>query len=183
MTILFSGGVALFAAAFAVWNGDNELCHHLRRARGFLPLPAHAFLELHSLWHLLSGLGLYWIITFGVLAREVARSEQEPQRRSVHLTWGLFGVVPRVELGVGELRERVIVAGASMKAPQPRISINEPEKDSRHELFVLGEIGSNLRIRQPKHRHRPARSADSLGRLRREEGLSRSNSVVGLTSL
>lgn len=177
MTALFAGGCGLFAAAFACWNVDNELCEHLRFARDYLPYPATGFLEMHSLWHLFSGLGLYCVIVFGVLAREVSRRMQTTELQPIELKWSLFNLIPHLELASAPL--------PPIQLPQPAkvvpeiITIPDPRPRSRNEVYVVGEINapSNIRVKQ-RRGHRAVLSADTH-RSKSWNGLSGSGSGGG----
>ncbi|GFZ45335.1 hypothetical protein JCM24511_03061 [Saitozyma sp. JCM 24511] len=58
-------GILTFAAGFAIWNVDNIFCEHLRRAR--VPLGPWGFLlQGHGYWHLMTGVGSFWIFTASI---------------------------------------------------------------------------------------------------------------------
>ncbi|CAA7264794.1 unnamed protein product [Cyclocybe aegerita] len=61
ITNFFSTGAALFVLGFVVWNLDNIFCHNLTRWKLSLGWPAAFFLEGHAWWHILTGLGSYYM--------------------------------------------------------------------------------------------------------------------------
>lgn len=58
-------GLVSVAAAFILWNLDTIYCGQLIVARRYVGMPWGFFLEGHAYWHLLTGLGGYYIITYG----------------------------------------------------------------------------------------------------------------------
>ncbi|KAI5810114.1 alkaline ceramidase-like protein [Peziza echinospora] len=80
MQALIFMGLACLAAAFTLWNIDTVFCGELIGWRRWLGLPWGFFLEGHGHWHLLSGLGGYYYITYGLYLRyclEKRQSEYE----------------------------------------------------------------------------------------------------------
>ena len=65
MQALIFMGLACLGAAFTLWNIDTVFCGELIGWRRWLGLPWGFFLEGHGHWHLLSGLGGYYYITYG----------------------------------------------------------------------------------------------------------------------
>ncbi|KAF9055927.1 ceramidase [Panaeolus papilionaceus] len=57
----FSTGIALFAFGFAVWNVDNVFCGKLLDWKINVGWPLAFFMEGHSWWHVLTGLGTYYM--------------------------------------------------------------------------------------------------------------------------
>ncbi|WFD04894.1 hypothetical protein MVES1_000219 [Malassezia vespertilionis] len=55
-------GTCVFLAGFLIWNIDNICCGSLRSARTAVGYPTAVLLEGHGWWHILTGLGAYWII-------------------------------------------------------------------------------------------------------------------------
>ena len=58
-------GLASVGTAFILWNLDTIFCRHLRDARRKIGMPWGFALEGHAHWHLLTGLGGYFYITYG----------------------------------------------------------------------------------------------------------------------
>ncbi|KAF9531914.1 ceramidase [Crepidotus variabilis] len=61
ITNFFSTGFGLFAFGFFVWNLDNLFCHKLTEWKLSIGWPAAFLLEGHSWWHVLTGLGTYYM--------------------------------------------------------------------------------------------------------------------------
>ncbi|KAF5312908.1 hypothetical protein D9619_002616 [Psilocybe cf. subviscida] len=57
----FSTGAGLFALGFLVWNLDNIFCGALTKWKVGLGWPMAFLLEGHSWWHVLTGLGTYYM--------------------------------------------------------------------------------------------------------------------------
>ncbi|KAF8459148.1 ceramidase [Terfezia claveryi] len=64
-------GLASVGAAFILWNLDTIFCGHLRDVRRKIGMPWGFVLEGHAHWHLLTGLGGYFYITYGLYLRYV----------------------------------------------------------------------------------------------------------------
>ncbi|PPQ67926.1 hypothetical protein CVT25_000338 [Psilocybe cyanescens] len=58
---VFSTGAGLFAFGFFLWNLDNIFCHTLTNWKVALGWPIAFLLEGHSWWHVLTGLGSYYM--------------------------------------------------------------------------------------------------------------------------
>ncbi|KJA28533.1 hypothetical protein HYPSUDRAFT_177683 [Hypholoma sublateritium FD-334 SS-4] len=57
----FTTGAIMFAVGFGVWNLDNIFCGHLTNWKLSLGWPWAFLLEGHSWWHVLTGLGTYYM--------------------------------------------------------------------------------------------------------------------------
>jgi len=58
---LFTTGAALFALGFFIWNIDNMYCMPLTEVKRSLGWPAAFLLEGHSWWHILTGVGTFYM--------------------------------------------------------------------------------------------------------------------------
>lgn len=89
----FVPGIALFLIGFGLWNLDNIYCSYLRDMRNYVQLPWSILLEGHGWWHIFTGLGAYYFITWRVwLARCLDGSEGD-----FMLNWpSVFTSVPMV---------------------------------------------------------------------------------------
>ena len=58
-------GLAAIGAAFTLWNLDTIFCGHITDVRRSIGMPWGFLLEGHAHWHLLTGLGGYYYITYG----------------------------------------------------------------------------------------------------------------------
>ncbi|KAF2096414.1 alkaline ceramidase, partial [Rhizodiscina lignyota] len=78
---------------FFIWNLDNIYCSTLRRWRREIGLPWGIVLEGHGWWHLFTGLGAYYNLTWGVYLRYCLKGMQD----EVEVVWpSLFTSVPVV---------------------------------------------------------------------------------------
>lgn len=64
MWSLVRWGLAIFLGGFAIWQLDNIHCSTIRVWRHQLGLPWGIILEGHGWWHLMTGLGAYYYITW-----------------------------------------------------------------------------------------------------------------------
>ncbi|KAL6934424.1 hypothetical protein ACO0OL_002967 [Hanseniaspora opuntiae] len=63
-------GIALFGTGFFLWGMDRQFCGEFRTIRrDYLRLPLGNFLELHAWWHIFTGIGLYYILTYLIFLR------------------------------------------------------------------------------------------------------------------
>ncbi|KAF8469040.1 ceramidase [Kalaharituber pfeilii] len=73
MVLLGLGSVGL---AFTLWSLDTMFCRNLILLRRQLGMPWGFLLEGHAHWHLLTGLGGYYYITYGVYLRYCLENRQ-----------------------------------------------------------------------------------------------------------
>ncbi|KAI9021906.1 ceramidase-domain-containing protein [Hyaloraphidium curvatum] len=149
MAALFCSGCGLFALAFACWIADNEACEGLRWARDMLPAPSRPLLEMHGWWHLLSGTGLYLVITFGVLAEEAAKRVRGEELGGVRLRWDPLPFAPWVEL-----TEVVAYGGPASEHPVFEGKASDAKDVDVPTVFVSGVIGDGGGVRHRIIRHR-----------------------------
>ncbi|KDR85706.1 hypothetical protein GALMADRAFT_234756 [Galerina marginata CBS 339.88] len=93
ITNFFSTGAGLFAFGFFVWNMDNIFCQKLTQWKVAVGWPAAFLLEGHSWWHVLTGLGAYYMfigIQFGTLC-----TKDDPKNYDVQTRYGLPHIVRR----------------------------------------------------------------------------------------
>ncbi|KAF2094544.1 alkaline phytoceramidase [Rhizodiscina lignyota] len=77
MWIMIACGLSIFLGGFAIWNLDNKYCTTIRRWRREIGLPWGIFLEGHGWWHLMTGIGAYFYITWGIWLRHCLNGEQD----------------------------------------------------------------------------------------------------------
>ncbi|KAH9236190.1 hypothetical protein K456DRAFT_1561827 [Colletotrichum gloeosporioides 23] len=80
MWIMVATGLGVFLSGFLIWNLDNSLCSHIRRLRRQLGFPWGALLEGHAWWHLMTGLGAYYYITWGIWLRRCFEGREDEYR-------------------------------------------------------------------------------------------------------
>ena len=73
---LIAYGLSIFLGGFAIWTLDNVYCSTLRRWRRQIGLPWGLVLEGHGWWHLMTGIGAYCYIVWGIHIRHVLRGQQ-----------------------------------------------------------------------------------------------------------
>ncbi|KAL0252247.1 alkaline ceramidase ydc1 [Diplodia seriata] len=77
MWIMIASGLSVFLGGFAIWTLDNEFCGTLRSWRRDVGLPWGILLEGHGWWHLMTGVGAYYYITWGVWLRHCLNGKQD----------------------------------------------------------------------------------------------------------
>ncbi|KAL7820514.1 ceramidase [Trichoderma aethiopicum] len=69
MWAMIATGLSVFLGGFLIWNLDNVFCSQVRQLRHAVGLPWAVLLEGHAWWHLMTGLGAYYYITWGTWLR------------------------------------------------------------------------------------------------------------------
>lgn len=70
-------GVTMFLGGFGFWALDNKYCSTLRQWRRSVGMPWGFLLEGHGWWHLMTGIGAYCYIVWGIHLRHILDGEQE----------------------------------------------------------------------------------------------------------
>ncbi|KAJ9312944.1 hypothetical protein DTO271D3_6858 [Paecilomyces variotii] len=70
-------GLAMFLGGFFIWFLDNQFCPTLRRWRRVVGLPWGVLLEGHGWWHLMTGIGAYLYIIWGIWLRVCLNNHQD----------------------------------------------------------------------------------------------------------
>ena len=87
-------GLGVFLGAFGIWTLDNIYCQTLREWRHEIGLPWGILLEGHGIWHLGTGLGAYYYITWGLWLRHCLNGRQD----EFEMIWpSIWASLPRVE--------------------------------------------------------------------------------------
>ena len=107
--ILF--GITMFLSGFGIWALDNKYCTDLRRWRREIGLPWGIVLEGHGWWHLMTSIGAYCYIVWGIWLRRVLNGQQEEYRINWPNLWTLPEVV-RTGPGDKVANGRVMNGGA-----------------------------------------------------------------------
>jgi dihydroceramidase len=85
-------GLGIFVGGFAIWNLDNEFCPTLRRWRRQVGLPWGILLEGHGWWHVMTGIGAYYYIVWGIWLRHCLNDRQD----EYELIWPSLMQMPAV---------------------------------------------------------------------------------------
>ncbi|KAI9735232.1 MAG: hypothetical protein M1834_001822 [Cirrosporium novae-zelandiae] len=92
-------GLSIFLGGFAIWTLDNEFCSGLRQWRHQIGLPWGMLLEGHGWWHIMTGVGAYFYITWGLWLRHCLNGKQD----EYELRWPHYWSIPEVvRIGVGK---------------------------------------------------------------------------------
>ncbi|KAK4060695.1 hypothetical protein Trihar35433_10103 [Trichoderma harzianum] len=70
MWTMVATGLSIFLGGFLIWNLDNVFCSQVRQWRHAVGLPWAVLLEGHAWWHLMTGLGAYYYIIWGIWLRQ-----------------------------------------------------------------------------------------------------------------
>ncbi|KAK1074648.1 alkaline ceramidase ydc1 [Friedmanniomyces endolithicus] len=93
MWFMIGVGLSVFLGGFGIWTLDNKYSSTLRRWRHEIGLPWGILLEGHGWWHLMTGLGAYFYIAWGIWLRHCLNDRQD----EYELVWpSLFTSIPRV---------------------------------------------------------------------------------------
>ncbi|CAG7961899.1 unnamed protein product [Penicillium nalgiovense] len=92
MWFMVAYGLSMFLGGFFIWSLDNVFCSDIRRLRRSVGLPWGIFLEGHGWWHVMTGIGAYFYITWGIWLRHCLNNRQE----EYHLRWAHFWQIPEV---------------------------------------------------------------------------------------
>lgn len=85
-------GCATFLLGFFFWNLDVHFCSCWRYVRrSYLLLPLGNLLEFHAWWHLLTGIGIYYIVQYLEFLRIIMHNKQD----SYVFVWRL-GFIPEL---------------------------------------------------------------------------------------
>ncbi|EAW10660.1 ceramidase [Aspergillus clavatus NRRL 1] len=85
-------GLTMFLGGFLIWNLDNHFCPTIRKWRRAVGLPWGIFLEGHGWWHVMTGVGAYLYIIWGIWLRHCLNDRQE----EYHLWWPHFWNFPEI---------------------------------------------------------------------------------------
>ncbi|KAF3393028.1 Alkaline ceramidase 3 [Talaromyces pinophilus] len=86
-------GLSMFLGGFAIWNLDNFFCSTLRTWRQQIGLPWGILLEGHGWWHLMTGIGAYLYIIWGIWLRHVLNKEQDDYTLIWPHTWSFPEII------------------------------------------------------------------------------------------
>ena len=76
MWAMVAWGLTVFLSGFAVWNLDNAYCGALSSWRRSVGLPWGLVAEGHGWWHLLTGIGAYYQLQYGIYLRRCLDGQQ-----------------------------------------------------------------------------------------------------------
>ncbi|PSN73091.1 alkaline ceramidase-like protein [Corynespora cassiicola Philippines] len=92
MWAMIAFGLSIFLGGFAVWTLDNEFCSTLRKWRREVGMPWGFLLEGHGWWHLMTGVGAYFYIVWGIWLRHCLNYKQD----DYELVWPGWTTMPLV---------------------------------------------------------------------------------------
>ncbi|KAF7131249.1 hypothetical protein CNMCM5793_004378 [Aspergillus hiratsukae] len=92
MWFMVAYGLTMFLGGFLIWNLDNRFCPTIRRWRRAVGLPWGIFLEGHGWWHVMTGIGAYLYIIWGIWLRHCLNKRQE----EYYLWWPHFWNFPEI---------------------------------------------------------------------------------------
>ncbi|MCJ1273724.1 hypothetical protein MMC21_001517 [Puttea exsequens] len=93
MWMMIAVGLSVFLGGFCFWHLDNVYCKRLRGWRREVGLPWGVVLEGHGWWHLMTGTGAYFYITWGIWLRHCLNGKQDEYDLKWDHIWHLPEVV------------------------------------------------------------------------------------------
>jgi len=92
MWLLVTIGLSIFLGGFGIWNLDNQYCSTIRQWRHQIGLPWGLLLEGHGWWHLMTGIGSYFYLVWGIWLRHCLNGRQDEYM----LYWPSYFAIPDV---------------------------------------------------------------------------------------
>jgi len=92
MWLLVAMGLSIFLCGFGIWNLDNQYCSTIRQWRHQIGLPWGLLLEGHGWWHLMTGIGSYFYLVWGIWLRHCLNERQDEYM----LYWPSYFAIPDV---------------------------------------------------------------------------------------
>lgn len=94
MWTMIAVGLSIFLGGFGIWTLDNIYCSKLRSWRHEVGQPWGFLLEGHGWWHLMTGIGAYFYIVWGIWLRHCLNGRQD----EFEMVWpSILFSFPRVE--------------------------------------------------------------------------------------
>ncbi|KAI5290754.1 hypothetical protein KEM52_000355, partial [Ascosphaera acerosa] len=95
MWVMVCVGLSSFLGGFLFWNIDNHACDSLRSWRHLVGLPWGILLEGHGYWHIMTGIGAYMYIVWGIWLRHCLNGRQDDYQLVWPRLWSLPYIVRR----------------------------------------------------------------------------------------
>lgn len=92
MWLLVATGLSIFLGGYLIWHLDNVYCNEVRQWRHSLQLPWAIILEGHAWWHLMTGIGAYYYITWRIWIHRCLEGNEDKFR----LCWPSLLGIPEV---------------------------------------------------------------------------------------
>lgn len=102
MWLMLVVGLSIFLGGYALWIADIELCPEIRGWRRHIQLPWGVLLEGHGWWHLMTGIGAYYYITWRVWIHHCLEGNEDKFR----LKWPSIFSIPEV-VSVEDAKKRL----------------------------------------------------------------------------
>ncbi|QSZ30203.1 hypothetical protein DSL72_004723 [Monilinia vaccinii-corymbosi] len=77
MWLMVGLGLSIFLGGFGIWSLDNHYCSTIRQWRHEIGLPWGLILEGHGWWHLMTGIGSYFYLVWGIWLRHCLNDKQD----------------------------------------------------------------------------------------------------------
>ncbi|KAL6708444.1 alkaline ceramidase ydc1 [Coniothyrium glycines] len=95
-------GLGIFLGGFAIWHLDNEHCSTLIGWRRSIGMPWGFVLEGHGWWHIMTGIGAYYYIVWGIWLRHCLNYRQDEYKLLWPNIWTMPLVVKRETIANGQ---------------------------------------------------------------------------------
>ncbi|KAJ5899109.1 hypothetical protein N7495_003853 [Penicillium taxi] len=86
-------GLSMFLGGFLVWGMDRVFCSQFRQWRRQVGLPWGIFLEGHGWWHIMTGIGAYFYIVWGIWLRHCLNKKQDQYQLRWERIWNIPDIV------------------------------------------------------------------------------------------
>ncbi|CAG8953206.1 hypothetical protein HYFRA_00003407 [Hymenoscyphus fraxineus] len=97
MWLMVGIGLSIFLGGFGLWGLDIKYCSTIRVWRHKIGLPWGILLEGHGWWHLMTGIGSYFYLVWGVWLRHCLNGRQDEFMLSWPSYFSIPEVLPRTE--------------------------------------------------------------------------------------
>ncbi|KAK8083017.1 alkaline phytoceramidase, partial [Apiospora saccharicola] len=101
MWVMVITGLTIFLGGFLAWNLDNIYCQTITRWRRQVGLPLAMLLEGHAWWHLMTGIGAYYYISWRVWIHRCLDGDEDKFQLKWPSIWRLPEVIAIQELQNG----------------------------------------------------------------------------------
>ena len=104
-------GLTIFLGGFIVWTLDNEYCSTVRGWRREIGLPWGMLLEGHGWWHLMTGVGAYLCLVWGIWLRHCLNERQD----EFELNWPKWYYLPEIVRRNGDVEDGIPFSNGHLK--------------------------------------------------------------------
>lgn len=123
MWLMVAIGLSIFLGGFGIWALDIKYCSTIRRWRHEIGLPWGLLLEGHGWWHLMTGIGSYYYLVWGVWLRHCLNERQDEYVLKWPSIFSIPEVVPLSEYPMGDRPSSGFTNGHAKGVTEERKSV------------------------------------------------------------